>query len=70
MIFFRTLNDSQKNDNDEKEEADIEKNPVNFGVIPICWFNDITNSSTSSNTLVQIEHKTLKKILKKNMKIM
>ena len=40
------------NDNDEEEETDVEKNPVNLGVVSICGFNDITDTSTSSNTLI------------------
>merc|ERR1719464_824355 len=53
-----TLNNGQKNDNDKEEETDIKENPVDFRVIAVGWFNNITNTTARSNALVQVEHKT------------
>ena len=58
--YIHTLNNGQKNDNDKEEETDIKENPVDFRVIAVGWFNNITNTTARSNALVQVEHKTLK----------
>merc|ERR1711971_522453 len=57
-IDNETLNNGQKNDNDKEEETDIKENPVDFRVIAVGWFNNITNTTARSNALVQVEHKT------------
>ena len=59
-MSVHTLNNGQKNDNDKEEETDIKENPVDFRVIAVGWFNNITNTTARSNALVQVEHKTLK----------
>ena len=51
-MSVHTLNNGQKNDNDKEEETDIKENPVDFRVIAVGWFNNITNTTARSNALV------------------
>lgn len=57
--FNFTLNNSQKNDDNEKEESYIKHYPVRFIVVSIWWFNLVTNTTTSSNSFIQVKHETL-----------
>ncbi len=56
-----TLNDGQKDDNDEEEEADIEEDSVDLVGITIWGFDLVTDTTTGPDTLVQVEHEALKK---------
>ena len=55
-----TLNDGKQNDNNEEEKWEIEKNSENFIGITIRRFNLVTDTTTSSDTFVQVEHEALK----------
>ena len=57
-INDETLDDGQQDDNDEQEEGDVKENPDKLIVSTIRGLNDITNTTTSSHTLVQMEDKT------------
>ncbi len=56
-INNETLDDGKQDDNDEQEEGDVEEDPDKLIVGTIGWLNDITNTTTGSHTLVQMEDK-------------
>jgi len=51
----QTLNDGQQNDNDEEEEGDVEEDAVDFVIVAIWRFDFVTDTTTSSYTLVNVE---------------
>lgn len=54
-----TLNDSQQNDDDKEEEGDVKHDSVDFIVVSIWGFDLVSNTSSGSHSLVQVEHETL-----------
>jgi len=62
-INDETLDDGKQDDNDEQEEGDVKKDPDKLIVSSIRWLNDITNTTTSSYSLVQMEDKAGKHVM-------
>ena len=58
-----TLNDGKQNDNNEEEKGEIEQDPEDFIGITIWRLDLVTNTTTSSDTFVQMEHEALKQKL-------
>ena len=56
-INDETLDNGQQDDNDEQEEGNIEENSYKLIVCTVWRFNDITNTSAGSNSLVEVEDK-------------
>jgi hypothetical protein len=63
MKFFSefTLNDGQQNDDNKEEESDVEYNTIHLVVIAIWISYLISYTSSSSHSLVEMEHETLKR---------
>lgn len=59
-ISRRTLNDGQKDDDDEKEESDVEHYSVHLVVVAVGRFDLVSDTTAGSHALVQVEHETLK----------
>ena len=56
------LNDSQHDDNDKEEESDIEsESPIKIFITR--WVKFVTNTTTSSNTSIQMELETSQHII-------
>lgn len=55
-----TLNDGQQDNDDKEEEGDVKQYTVCLVGISIWWFYLISYTSSSSHTLIQVEHKALK----------
>ena len=54
-----TLNNSKKNNDDEKEEGDIEHDSIQLQRIAIRRFQFVTDTTTSTNTRVQMKFEAL-----------
>ena len=54
-----TLNDGQKNNDNEEEERNIEEDSVDFVLVAIGRLDFITNATAGPHALVQMEHETL-----------
>lgn len=55
-----TLNNSEKNNDDKKEECNIKHDTINFVIITIWFSNFVTDTTTGSYTFVQMKNETLK----------
>lgn len=65
-----TLNDGQQDNDDEEEESDVKDDAVELVLITIRGFNLITNATTGSYSLVQVEHKALPKQMHINLQLL
>jgi len=55
-INDETLDNGEQDDNDEQEEWNVKEDSYKFIVGAIWWLNNVTNTTTSSYTLIQVEH--------------
>merc|ERR1711997_423065 len=51
-----TLDDGEEDEGDEQEEREVEENPDVLIVGPVWRLDDVTDASTSSDSLVEMEH--------------
>ena len=52
-----TLDDGQQDNNDEQEEGDVEEDADELVLSAVRWLNNVTNTTSSTHSLVQMEHK-------------
>ena len=55
-----TLNDGKQDNNNEEEEGNIKEDSVGFQRISIWRFQLITDTTSSTNALIQVEYEALK----------
>lgn len=57
-----TLNDGKQDDNDEEEEGDVKDDTIYFVFVTIRRLDLITDSTTSTNSFVEMKHEALWKV--------
>lgn len=59
----QTLNDGQKDNNNEEEESNVENDSIDFVVVSIGISNFVTDTTSSSYALIKMEHETCEHVV-------